>query len=476
MAVNGAPVSQEKALRQSIGDARQRINLAWLLRLRWGAVIGQSLTVAAVSSLLNIALPLPPLWIVLMLTAGSNLLLERFARSGKRVTESLLGVVVALDIFLLTALLYYTGGSSNPFNFLYLVHISLAAVTLPARWIVVHLGLAFLCFGSLFWWRVPLVAGPADVQIALHGQGMAVAFVLAATFIVYFVHRVTDAFMARELELLRSRELAARNERLSSLATLAAGAAHELATPLATIAIVAKELERQLQQLQHSFPQPQQKAVAPLMEDTRLVRHQVERCRAVLTHMAADAGTSSGESPVHLSAAALLDVVVEGLARRQQVRMQGNHTVHNVGLSLPVRSVAQAIRQVIKNALEASAARNPALNVDLHITTADGYLRLEVVDHGFGMAPDVLARVGEPFYTTKAPGLGMGLGLFLTRATLEGIGGGLQLRSSPQAGTTASMWLPVAGQDAEGGTSRPPISDVLKLTEEQYHDSDTTTV
>ncbi len=427
------------------GDARERINLEWLIRLRWGAVIGQSITVAAVSTFLHIPLPLPPLLAVLMLTAGSNLLLTQWGTQARRLSETVIGLVVTLDIVLLTALLYYTGGSTNPFNFLYLVHIALAAVTLQAAWIAGLLCLAFCCFGSLFWWHVPLSLGNmATVSVRLHGQGMAVAFVLAAAFIVYFVHRVTRALTYLETELAQTREASARTERLSSLATLAAGAAHELATPLATIAIVAKELERHLAQL------PSESTAAPglikvtsmedLREDARLIRHEVERCRGVLTHMAADAGASAGEAVSALEAAVLIDMVLADLPQARRVAVRWAPLAKGAILRIPGRSVAQAIRCVLKNALEASGRGEEM--VQLRLALESNRFVIEVEDAGSGMRPEVLAHVGEPFFTTKAPGLGMGLGLFLTRTVFEGLGGNLCLQSIADQGTTATLRLP----------------------------------
>jgi two-component system sensor histidine kinase RegB len=462
-----------------VGDARQRINLAWLIRLRWGAVICQSITVAAVMAVWHVKLSLPPLLAVLMLTTTTNLVLMQWAKQARTITALLIGLVVMLDIIMLTALLYFTGGSTNPFNFLYLVHIALAAVILSARWIAGLLLLAFICFGSLFWWYVPLSVGSAPaLPVRLHGQGMAVAFVLAAAFIVYFVNRVSSELSAREIELARARELTARSERLSSLATLAAGAAHELATPLATIAIVAKELERHLAQLPQGVQQGQGLAAAPdavhpavlvpgaqpiatagptagtgpmpigpLREDARLIRHEVERCRAVLTHMAADAGAGVGEPPSSISTADLLELMLADVPQRQQVQLDWQPGAAQAKLLVPSRSVAQAMRCVVKNALEASLqAPLPDHAADSAVTVRvlllEQMVHFQVIDQGTGMSPETLAHVGEPFFTTKPPGLGMGLGLFLTRTVFEGLGGQLRVHSVANCGTTITLTLP----------------------------------
>src|SRR5262249_33714904 len=190
---------------------------------------------------------------------------------------------------LLSALLYLTGGPLNPFSFLYLVQIALAAVILRARftWALVALSLA--CSGVLFFAHRDLPLGEtthaehAAGSLSIHLYGMWVAFGVAATFIVYFLMRVTRALAEREAELREVHQKTARNEKLASLATLAAGAAHELATPLSTIALAAKELERQTA------------GQSGLAEDGQLIRSQGERGRGILGRVAADAGRAFGE-------------------------------------------------------------------------------------------------------------------------------------------------------------------------------------
>jgi two-component system sensor histidine kinase RegB len=257
---------------------------------------------------------------------------------------------------------------------------------------------------------------------------MWVAFGVAASFIVYFVQRVTRALAERERELDDARAATARAERLASLATLAAGAAHELSTPLSTIAVVAKELERELERL---------RAAESALGDARLIRDQVERCRDILVQMAADAGESTGEDFAPITVARLVDSSIEGLAERERIALSVAASEDPV--VVPVRSVAQAVRAVTKNALQASPRHAP---IALAAELSHDVCRIEVRDSGSGMSPEVLARAGEPFFTTKGTGQGMGLGLFLARAVLERLGGRLELRSTPGAGTTVVLLLP----------------------------------
>jgi two-component system sensor histidine kinase RegB len=338
-------------------------------------------------------------------------------------------------------LLDLSGGPFNPFSALYLVHIALAAVVLRAGWTWALAGLAIACFGVLFVDHLWFPTGGEPAQhpqhhihdVRMHLEGMWAAFALAAGFIVYFVQRVTRALAAREAELVTARAASARHEKLTALATLAAGAAHELSTPLSTIAVAARELERHLSRIE---------AGASSLEDARLIREQVARCRDILSQMASGAGAWHGESIVELAPAALVEEALEGLPGRERVRVEVDGRAREERELVPAHAFARAIRGVVKNALQASA---PGAEVRLGLAREAEAWRLSVVDSGAGMPAEVLARAGEPFFTTKAPGEGMGLGLFLTRAVLDQLGGRLVLDSAPSRGTTVVLTWPAGG-------------------------------
>jgi len=412
----------------------QTINFSWLLKLRWGAIVGQIVVIVLVDIGMGLVVPRTPVFLLIAAEAISNLGCLIWMRRGAVVREWVTGLVMSFDTLLLTGLLYLTGGPYNPFSFLYLVNLALAAVVLSAGWTWTLVGLSLSCFGALFFRHVPF---PADVgshtvhgdHLQMHVQGMWVAFGVAAGFIVYFVQRVTRALAARDAELAAVRLQTARSERLASLATLAAGAAHQLATPLSTIAVVAKELERQLHR------QANGSAAAG---DARLIREQVERCREILLQMAADAGESTGEPFVPVAVGELLQRAVGGVRAGDRERVVIENNVPNEEITAPLRSVVQAVRAVVRNALDASATEAVRVRAGFE----GGVCRIEIQDHGSGMSPEVLERAGEPFFTTKGPDRGMGLGLFLTRTVLERLGGRLDLTSRPNRGTTAVLSLP----------------------------------
>jgi two-component system sensor histidine kinase RegB len=424
-AVYGANVARPTAIPE-----RNWLNIQWLVRLRWAQLAGQAATVFVGQFLLEGALPIAELLGVIAAGLVSNLALEMYVFGERRrdetapprtVDEWQIAIVMMLDIGLLTGLLLLTGGAHNPFAFLYVVQIALAAVLLHARWTWMLVGLSFLGFGLL------LIAA-RQLAIPEHSRaiGMWVALGVASAFVVYFLRRITGALAEREVELTETRGLAARQERLASLATMAAGAAHELSTPLGTVALAAKELERALTKA----------ADSDLAADARLIREQVGRCRAILDQMQQGAGTV-GENVAACTVTELLDETMIGIREAPTVHRDVPSSLLKLPLRLPRRAVSQALRSLVTNAQDASP---PGSTVVVSVRQ-DAMLRIEIRDRGPGMPTEVLARIGEPFFTTKAPGRGMGLGLFLARAVIEGVGGTMQINSS-SGGTEVLVTLP----------------------------------
>ncbi|MFM7203940.1 MAG: ATP-binding protein [Myxococcota bacterium] len=409
------------------------VGLPWLIRLRWWAVLGQSVTVLLARLLVDPSLPLLPFGVLIGLLTLSNLLLkvlvERGTWDGRRLQVAVLG----LDTLLLTGLLYWSGGPSNPFSVIYMVHVTLAAVLLGATWTWALSLFSSLCFGLLFFFNQGGLGEhmhhAPEGAFSVHLQGMWVAFALASGLIAAFVGRLSEELRTREHQLAEMRALVVRNERLAALTTLAAGAAHELGTPLGTIAVVSGELERHLLQQQQDVH---------LIEDVQLIRQEVRRCREILDQLGARTGESVAEIPEPWQQQAFLTLLQERLPAGSYGRVMVQGSLPD-SVRLPTRALAQVVGALIKNALDASPPQAP---VRLILLADPHQLRLVVQDQGSGMPPEVLERTCEPFFTTKPPGMGMGLGLFLVRLFAERLNGELQLEAQPGVGTTATLMLP----------------------------------
>lgn len=436
-----APTAPSNA-RGTTPRSQTAITVAWLVRLRWGAVVGQVLTIVIAVAVLGLALPLVPLALLVGTTIVSNGLLAARSRRGVDVSTRTIGLVLALDVLVLSGLLYGSGGPSNPFSVMYLVHVTLAALVLGMRWAGAMVVLSALLYAALFFWHVPVAEmshahhhGHGAPTFSVHLQGMWIAFTIAASLIAYFVARVAGALRAREAELADARAVAARAEKLASLTTLAAGAAHELGTPLGTIAVASKELERTIR-----------RSAEEASEDARLIRTEVERCRAIVSRLSARAGETMGELPRATTAEEIFRACVARLGKEasENVVVEG---LDDARFTCPEEGTIQVILSLVQNARW--AVRDTNGKVVLSSTTTPESVRLTVTDDGVGIPDEILARIGEPFVTTKAPGDGMGLGLFLARTFAERWGGRFELRSTPGRGTTATIELPRTG-DADG--------------------------
>lgn len=376
---------------------------------------------------LELRFPVEVVGLILGLQFASNLWLAS-KLNDEQTPFRALGSIALLDVALLTALMLATGGPSNPFTITYLVFITLAATTLDARWTWTITLASIAGYGSLFISPLRLAVDPHAGHVAMppaigHQVGMWAAFLVAAILTASFVTRIREAVEAREQELAEARRVAAQRERLAQLTTLAAGAAHELATPLSTIAVMTQDLV---------MAADQQGVPADIGEDARLIRSQVERCRDILDQMSgrADASAADPATPVDLPQvmADAIDALPTGTASRVLVEISGDPSA----VLLPRVGIARVLTTLIKNALDASAPPRP---VAVTAQASSERLTFSVRDTGDGMDATTLARAGEPFFTTKPSGSGFGLGLFLARTFVEQWGGQLSLVSQQGHGT-----------------------------------------
>jgi len=347
------------------------------------------------------------------------------ASRGVQVGDLTIGGVLLVDVALLTVVLAISGGPANPFSVLFLFPVTVGALLLPSLWTWGLVGATAAAYGSLF-----LVGSPAahvhdPGAMGRHLAGMFAAYSLTGPLVAVAVMKIRAALDDADRRTSEAHELQAQNEKLAALATLAAGAAHELATPLSTILLVSGELRRRMDGSRDS-------------EDLALIREEVERCREILSHLSADAGSGAGEAPVMVDAETLVRQALVGSRYPPvDVKVEG---VEPVSLCVPPRLMTQVIRRLLGNARDASGPDAPIV---VRVREDHGSVLLAVEDQGEGMDRETLRRAAEPFFSTKPHGEGRGLGLYFVRSVANHLGGDLSLISTAGQGTVATVRLPL---------------------------------
>ncbi len=419
----------------------------WLLQLRWLAVLGQLMTIFVAYFLLEVRLPLSQLLSLIGLTAATNIAFGWWLRRDAawsdedQTSGTWSSYLMLLDLFTLTGMLYLTGGVTNPFSLFYFVNLAVGGVILRPVWAWSLTALAVLGYGVLIRWHRPVeTLATGDLQLTewVPTIGLFVAFATCAPVVTLFVTQIAAELTLHQQRLRQSEADRVRSRQLEGLTTLAAGAAHELATPLATIDIIVRELGRHLAAC----------ATPPTVNnDLGLIESELETCRQILMRMRAAAGDQSGQSWQVTTVEDLIDVTLEGVRDPHRVEViDGPESVEQQRLWLPREAVAQAIRNLIHNGLDAGGA-DGHVQLATHIEGTD--LWISIRDHGSGMSNEQIRRAGEPFFTTKEPGLGMGLGLFLTRNVIQRLEGEIVLESKVGQGTMVQVRLPLASESTD---------------------------
>ncbi|MEM6471232.1 MAG: ATP-binding protein [Planctomycetota bacterium] len=431
---------------------------AWLLHLRSFAVAGQLLTISVCKWVLDVQLRYDVLFTLVGLIAATNIIywywLNRFDPYRRKRLDDLLtsndetgnrgraqlvafGLMI-LDLVMLSAMLYWSGGARNPFSFFYFVNLAVGGVVIRPKmaWllaVVATLGYAIILLRS-----VPVAELGSGTMVgagvwSLRSTGLMLAFATCASVITHFVTRASGLLRSRERELRENQLAQAADRRLESLTTLAAGAAHELATPLSTIDVIARELSRHLEDV--SKPES-------VDQDLKLIDNQLEICRHILNRMRGAAGDSMAQQWYKTTVGDLIDATLEGVRDPHLVDVDdAAEHIENQTLWMPEEAVAQAMRNLIHNGLDASGRDG---RVKLESRLHGSNVRFIVRDEGQGMTEEVLQRLGDPFFTTKEPGRGIGLGLFLTRNVISQLGGVIEFKTAPNQGTSAIVTLPIA--------------------------------
>jgi two-component system, sensor histidine kinase RegB len=408
-----------------VGVAGPSGALRLLFWLRSVAIASQLFAIAFVEYVLDTPLPLRELGITIGALALWNALSYGPVHANRRVLDAEVALNLAVDAAALTSVLYFTGGPTNPFVSLYLVPISLAATSLPAAyaWLIGSLCVAGYSF---LWWRsVPL----PSVDFDLHLAGMWVNFVIAAALIVAFVGRMARLVHQRDRELAALRETALRDQQIIELGALAAGTAHELNTPLSTLAILVDELD------DTSTDPEQKKQLRAMMEEIKVIN---ERLNGIARGVGAE--RSAGARPVALRAF-VTELMEQWSDAHPEIDLAVTLELPDDGARIVAEAtIEQAIRNVLDNAAHATLA-NRGDRVEVRVCMRGTRLEIAVTDRGAGLDAAVKDEVGLKIVSTKERGLG--LGLLLSRAALQRFGGRLELESHPAGGVAAHIQLPL---------------------------------
>jgi len=427
---------------------RGRLRVRAIVNLRWLAVAGQTITLVAAAFVLEMSVPIAACLALIALSAWLNVLVGLAATGQRLATDDEAAAHIAFDILQLSGLLYLTGGIENPFALLLIGPVTLAAGTLPPRHAVLLGLLAIAASIGLGVQSLPIP--PPNVAFLdpplLNRIGAVTACVLGIVVTAAYAWQAAQEAVRMELALDTTHTVLAREQRLSAVGALAAAAAHELGTPLATMTIIAKEIAR-------SAPE------GPLREDAELLMSQAQRCREILRRLTQ---TPDASDAVH-DRVTLLQLVQESIAphvRQPDLRVEA--VVSGPSGETPpeiwrLPEVLHALTAFIENAVD--FARSEIL-VTARFDPA--HIAIEVRDDGPGFPPEVLAKLGEPYVTSRPDGenmrsghVGMGLGFFIAKTLLERTGARVDFRNGPRGGAVITARWPRAALEA------PPSHDLF---------------
>jgi two-component system, sensor histidine kinase RegB len=423
--------------RSGAGDATSillgRSNLMQLVQLRWLAVAGQLATILGVEFFLGAQLPLAEM---LALVAALSLFnLATWLRCRTAVGEIANGELftgLLVDVVLLTALLYYSGGIANPFIFLYLLQIAVGAVLLRPHYIWAVVMLTTACFLWLTQWHRPLVlpelAGPS---LSLHYiGGLLICFVLNAALLVIFIHRISSNLRQRDARLADLRQRAAEEEHIVRMGLLASGAAHELGTPLATMSVILGDWS-------HTAPLA---GDTGLLDEIKMMQLQLQRCKTIVSGILMSAGEARRETTVSTTLHAFFDQLVE-----EWRSTRPSQVLDYVRADLPDLTVLSdsALKQVIGNVLDNGVDAAPGAILQFRVSCTGQWLTLCICDSGPGFSAEMLANFAKPYYSTKGRP-GSGLGLFLSVNVARTLGGTIDAGNRAGGGAEVVVKLPLA--------------------------------
>ena len=387
-------------------------NLKLLWWLRCLAILGQAVAVLVVTQALHIPLQMVPLWSIIGLLCVVNAVTWWRIRTATHIAQPEFFAQLLIDMTALFGLLYFTGGAANPFASLFILQVMIAAITLTPfyTWLAAALTISF--YTALMLWNVEVphfLHHPMGDFFSLHLQGMWIAFILLAVIVAWFIVRMSGTIRRQEA-------LLAQAEKLAALGTLAAHAAHELSTPLATLFVLAEEMG----------------------EGMPLFKTQLERCKHILSRITAAGGVVRAEGGAPMP----LDIFLRDLTEHWKADHATTLLSVDIQDGAAPRIVGEyGLEQAIRNLLDNAADASPHA---IRLTAAwnTHTVTIAIYDEGAGIAHTIADAIGTLGVTSKEDGLG--LGLFLSRSVAMRLEGTLELHPAPGGiGIIATLVLPV---------------------------------
>lgn len=406
-------------------------NLQQLIQLRWIAAIGQIFTIEVAHYSLNMTLPLREMLVVAGSLVVFNLVSLLRWRTGRGVRNVELFLALLVDVAVLTVQLYLSGGTSNPFVFLYLLQIAVGAMLLRGGYIWSIVLITAVCFAALARHNIPLALAP-DIHRGLASPyvlGLLVCFVLNAILLVVFITRISRNLRQRDARLAAVRQRAAEEEHIVRMGLLASGAAHELGTPLATMAVILGDWRRE----------PALAGDAVLQEEIAEMQAQVQRCKTIVSGILLSAGETRGEASAQTTVCTFLDTLAQEWRATRSVDTFAYD--NRFGQDRPMVSDA-TLEQMVFNVLDNARDASPHWVALFAERDADA-LRITVSDQGPGFAPAMLAQFGKPYQSSKGRP-GGGLGLFLAMNVARTLGGSVVAHNRAEGGAMVTITLPLA--------------------------------
>ena len=445
-----------------------RQNLKWLFVLRNLMMLSEVILIVLSVYGLGISLPEQQLWLVVLATGAVNLYTSMRLETDDPVTEMEIFSQISIDVFAIATLLYLTGGASNPITWVFLLPLMITAIMLPQDYAWYMVILTTSLYTMLIAFNIPLpsiephMPDPtpllhSDVEnyqmlqhahimndksyFSLHMFGMWFGFVFSAGLVAFFVVELARTLRVQERSLAEARENALRDERVIALGTLAASAAHDMGTPLGTIAIVAHELEQEYPS--HRYPD--------LYEKMLIMQQQINRCKEALSVMSASAGEMRAES----GGVILLTDYIDDVIKQWRTHKPGAKLSFFIGPDIAPeakiiaeRTLTHSIINILNNAAEASPSE---LGIEFHATWDLNYITIKIRDFGPGFPQEIAEFAGKQPVVSKKRGLGVGL--FLTYSTINRLGGKINLYNCDSGGACVEITLSLLNTETTDDSS-----------------------